>query len=98
MLPDHKRFNLGYVSARAAEATPDAVAVVDLHGGREHKITYRQLERRLSRFAAALQGLGVRAGERVALLLGNRIEFIEAMYGAMRAGCVPVMVNTKLGR
>lgn len=98
MLPDHKRFNLGYVSARAAEAVPDAVAVVDLHGGGENRITYRQLERRLNRFAAALQGLGVPAGERVALLLGNRIEFIEAMYGSMRAGCVPVMVNTKLGQ
>ena len=97
MLPDNKRFNLGYISARAAQATPDAVAIVDLYGGRENKITYRQLEQRLNRFAAALQGLAVPVGERVALLLGNRIEFVEAMYGAMRAGCVPVMVNTKLG-
>jgi len=98
MLPDHKRFNLGYISARAAEAVPDNIAVIDLQDGRENQITYRQLERRLNRFAAALLRLGVPVGERVALLLGNRIEFIEAMYGSMRAGCVPVMVNTKLGQ
>ena len=31
------------------------------------------------------------------MAVGNHFEFIEVMYGAMRAGIVPVPLNTKLG-
>jgi acyl-CoA synthetase (AMP-forming)/AMP-acid ligase II len=38
----------------------------------------------------------MRLGDRLAMSIGNRIEFIEIMFGAMRAGVVPVPLNTKL--
>src|SRR5262249_57002687 len=40
--------------------------------------------------------LGVAPGERVAMLIGNRTEFIEFFFGAMRAGAIPLPLNTRL--
>ena len=39
---------------------------------------------------------GVEPGDRVGILALNRVEFLEVLFGAMRAGCVPVMINVKL--
>src|SRR5262249_56904370 len=36
------------------------------------------------------------AGERVAMLIGTRTEFIEFFFGAMRAGAIPLPLNTRL--
>ena len=44
-----------------------------------------------------LSRLGVCAGERVAMIVGNRVEFIEFFFGAMRAGAIPLLLNTRLG-
>jgi len=46
--------------------------------------------------ASMLARLGVRAGERVAMLIGNRMEFIEFFFGSMRAGAIPLPLNTRL--
>lgn len=97
MISDGKRFNLGYLCHRAAVADAARVAVIDLHGGRERLVSYGELDRRLDRFASAVAGLGAALGSRVALLVGNRFEYIESMYGALRAGLCPVMINTRLG-
>jgi len=97
MIPDRKRFNLGYIAHRTAIAEPDRIAVIDLHGGAERIVTYGELDARLDRFASAISGLGLPLGTRVALLIGNRFEYIEAMYGILRAGLVPALVSTKLG-
>jgi long-chain acyl-CoA synthetase len=56
-------------------------------------ITYRELERATARFAAALAGLGVRPGDRVALLLPNTPQFVIGYYGALRAGAIVVASN-----
>src|SRR6185312_2958735 len=58
--------------------------------------TYRQLDQRMNRVASMLAALGVRPGERVAMLIGNRVEFIEFFFGAMRAGTIPLLLNTRL--
>ena len=97
MIPDRKRFNLGYLPHRTATAEPDAIAIVDLHGGRERHLTYGAMDARMDRVAAAFIRLGLEPGDRVALLIGNRYEYIEAMYGALRAGLCPALVSTKLG-
>ncbi|MEP7004103.1 MAG: AMP-binding protein, partial [Chloroflexota bacterium] len=64
-------------------------------GGRllEASLTYAELDRLADRFAAGLQSLGVRKGDRVALLLPNCPQFVIAFYGALRAGAVVVTCN-----
>src|ERR1700742_46062 len=48
---------------------------------------------RAARIAGGLQGLGVRQGDSVCLLMRNDIAFIEAAYGVMRLGAYAVPVN-----
>src|SRR5437899_4370900 len=59
----------------------------------EASLTYAELDRRADRFAAGLQSLGVRKGDRVALLLPNCPQFVIAFYGALGAGAVVVSCN-----
>src|SRR5882724_13682802 len=93
---DNRRRNLGFFFDAAVRRLPDKVAIIDLFGGRERCSTYRQLDERMNRVAGMLARLGVRRGERVAMLVGNRVEFIEFFFGAMRAGTVPLLLNTRL--
>jgi long-chain acyl-CoA synthetase len=46
--------------------------------------------------ASMLARLGVAPGERVAMLIGNRTEFVEFFFGSMRAGAIPLPLNTRL--
>jgi long-chain acyl-CoA synthetase len=91
-----RRRNLGFFFDQAAARVPDKVAIIDLFGGRERCSTYRQLDTRMNAVARMLARLGVRPGERVAMLIGNRTEFIEFFFGAMRAGAIPLPLNTRL--
>jgi long-chain acyl-CoA synthetase len=89
--------NLGYWSAAAAAQYPDKIAIFDLSREPPQKITYGDLQLRLDRVASTLARLGLRPGDRLAMSISNRVEFIETMFGAMRAGVIPVPLNTKLG-
>ncbi|MEQ9814088.1 MAG: class I adenylate-forming enzyme family protein [Azospirillaceae bacterium] len=89
--------NLGYWSREAADADPDKVALIDLSGVAERTLTYGELDARLDRMAAWTRSAGLVPGDRLAMVVGNNAAFIEAKFGAMRAGVVPVPVNTRLG-
>ena len=56
-------------------------------------LTWAQLRERSLRFATALFQLGVRKGDRVAIMLPNCPEFVVALYGALRIGAIPVNTN-----
>ena len=56
-------------------------------------LTWAQLRERSLRFATALFQLGVRKGDRVAIMLPNCPEFVVAFYGALRIGAIPVNTN-----
>jgi long-chain acyl-CoA synthetase len=56
-------------------------------------ITFRELDEMVSRFAAALSALGIKPGDRVAMVLPNLVQMVVATYGAFRAGAVAVMNN-----
>jgi long-chain acyl-CoA synthetase len=59
-------------------------------------ITYEQFSRDVDRLAAAMQKtLGVKKGDRVALLLGNNIAFPLALFASARAGAVSVPINKR---
>jgi fatty-acyl-CoA synthase len=60
----------------------------------EWRLSYAELQREARAAAKALLAAGVTKGSKVALLLGNRPEFVVAAYGAAMAGAVVVPVST----
>ncbi|QYX81884.1 type I polyketide synthase [Streptomyces akebiae] len=74
-----------------AERSPSRVAYAD----DERDVTYAELERRTGRLAVYLAGAGVRRGDRVAILLGNRVETVESVLAGVRAGAVGVPLNPR---
>jgi len=72
-----------------ARHSPDAVATIFF----DATLTYRELSREADAFAAGLQTLGVRKGDRVALILPNCPQYVIAFYGALRAGAAVVPCN-----
>ncbi len=57
------------------------------------QLTYRQLMDQVNRFAAAMAALGVRKGDRIALMLPNLPQFVIGFYGAMKLGAIVVNTN-----
>jgi fatty-acyl-CoA synthase len=83
------------VLAARARLHPDTPALVDTRSGREH--SYAEASQRAGRTAAYLRDqLGVRAGDRVGLLSGNRAEIIELLVACGRIGAVLVPLNWRL--
>lgn len=56
-------------------------------------LTWAEVDAHVDAFAGRVGQLGLQAGDRVALLLGNSIEFVVAYFGALRAGLVVVPMN-----
>jgi fatty-acyl-CoA synthase len=61
-------------------------------GSAEATFSYTAVERMSARFGGALQALGLRKGDRVALILPNNDDFVLCFLGALRAGVVPVPI------
>jgi fatty-acyl-CoA synthase len=78
--------------ARHAHATPDSVAI-RFEG---ESITWARLHERVRRLAAAFAGWGVRPGDRIAILMTNRPEFVEATLAANVIGAIAVPVSFRL--
>jgi len=57
--------------------------------------SFAELSRGVDRLARGLIALGVKPGEKVALWMVNRPEFIEAMFAVMKIGAVLVPINTR---
>src|SRR5690606_9471262 len=75
-----------------AEGRGERPAVIDDQG----RYSYAELTERANRFANALEALDVRRGERLLLVLLDTVDFPVAFLGAIKAGVVPVPVNTLL--
>lgn len=75
--------------SRALRQHRPLTAVID----GERRRTFGEVDERSRRFSAALDALGVRRGARIALLLTNRLEFIELDVAVLRSGHVKVAVN-----
>jgi len=74
---------------RAAERYPDRTAIIYLG----ERITYRKLVEQIRRFATALDGLGIRKGDKIMLYIPNCPQFLIAYFGAHLIGAVPVPVS-----
>lgn len=67
-------------------------AIIDDRG----QYTYGELAERIGRFANAVHRLGIHREQRILLCLHDGIDFPTAFLGAIKAGIVPVAVNTQL--
>jgi acyl-CoA synthetase (AMP-forming)/AMP-acid ligase II len=77
--------------ARIARETPQRIALVD--GARS--IDYGQFWHQAQAFAEELRHQGIANGDRLALLLPNRIEAAVAIYGGWLAGAIVVPLNVQ---
>ena len=81
-----------FVDRHVAENRGERLVFVDPR----RSLTYAQLRDASARFGAALLAAGVAREHRIALILLDTVEFPIAFWGALRAGVVPVPVNTLL--
>jgi acyl-coenzyme A synthetase/AMP-(fatty) acid ligase len=59
-------------------------------------LTYGELQSRCNRFGNALRGLGVRQEERIAMIMLDTVDLPVVFWGAIKAGIVPIPINTLL--
>ena len=78
--------------ATAAERPDQELLVMHDPGG--GRIGYAAVDAAANRTARLLRDLGVRPGDRVAILAHNGLEYVRAWYGALKAGAVAVPLNT----
>lgn len=62
----------------------------------EQRLTYAEFGRRVEQVAGGLAARGIGPGDRVALLLGNRVEFVLTVYAVLRLGAIAVPMGTRL--
>ena len=83
---DYPEMSVPQVLEKASNEYPNKLAIIF----EEVAITYEKLEEHVKRFASALQSLGIKKGDRVAVYLLNCPQFIIATYGALKAGAMVV--------
>jgi len=84
--------------ARWARETPDAIAIRHEHeDGTRGSVTYRALDRDADRLAAALRKLGVGRGDRVAIVMPQRVETAVAHIAIYRLGAVAMPLSMLFG-
>lgn len=83
---------VGLLSRHYAEVKPEETALIAAGGAR----SFRALHENANRLAHVLRDLGLRAGDAVALLLGNQPEFVEAYMAALRIGLRVTPINWHL--
>ncbi|MCG3188226.1 MAG: Acetyl-coenzyme A synthetase [Burkholderiaceae bacterium] len=93
------RFNIAEVCcARWARQTPEAVAIRCEHdNGARLRVSYGQLHRQANRAANLLRALGVRRGDRVAIVLPQRIETAVANMAVYTIGAVAMPLSMLFG-
>lgn len=82
------------ITAQRAHLKPDAIAFRDLVSGAE--LTYSQLDANVQRVAGMFQANDVEAGDRVAVLCRNRVEFFELLFACAKVGAVLVPFNWRM--
>ncbi|HSW35752.1 MAG TPA: long-chain fatty acid--CoA ligase [Candidatus Limnocylindrales bacterium] len=86
---DYPEISLYQYIKAATDDYPDLVALVFFG----NEITFREMHENIDRIAAALAGLGVKKGDRVALMMPNCPQYVYTFYACMKLGAVVVQVN-----
>jgi len=87
-----KSMNIGWWVQRWSELNPEKTAILF----EEEKISYSQLDARANEVCCWLQSVGIEKGDRVAVMLDNRPEFIELYLACARLGSIFVPINFRL--
>jgi 4-hydroxybenzoate-CoA ligase len=83
---------IDFVDRHVAEGRGDKTAFIDP----SRTLTYAELAHSVARVGPMLARLGVEQENRIAIVLLDTVQFPVLFWGAVRAGVVPVMLNTRL--
>lgn len=90
-------YNIGVdVCDKWAHCT-DRLALIDITGTKATRFTFTDLSRRSNRWAHALAGLGIRRGDRVAIILSQRPETAVAHIAIYKRGAIAVPLAVLFG-
>ena len=84
-----------FVDRHVAEGRGGKIAFREADGA-QRELSYARLQQEAGRFAGALYRHGCRREERIAMIVLDQIEFPVVFWGAMKAGAIPVPLNTML--
>ncbi len=84
--------NIGLFLAKRARLEPKKIGLI--YEGRE--ISYKEWNERANRAANGFAGLGIKAGDRVGLMMMNSPEFLECFFGLAKIGAISVPLNWRL--
>ncbi|AGK50375.1 AMP-binding enzyme family protein [Burkholderia thailandensis MSMB121] len=93
---DEFNWALDYFDAIARGNDKPALWIVDAATGDGAQYTFAQMSERSARIANWLRGIGVARGDRILLMLPNRVELWDAMLAAMKLGAVVLPATTQL--
>lgn len=89
---DSRPASIWAMVAEAAARNPDGEALIC----GDERMTWREVAEKSAQVAAGFKEIGLKPSDRIALLIGNRIEFVLALYGAAHLGLVSVLLSTRL--
>jgi fatty-acyl-CoA synthase len=84
--------NVGSLFRSRVDAAPERLAITDL----QQSLTYADLNQRVNRLANYLSGVGIRHGDRVALLARNCIAYLEVELACAKIGAIVAAQNWRL--
>jgi long-chain acyl-CoA synthetase len=84
--------NIGDVARINARYYPDKTAIMDSL----KTLTWKMVNERANRLSNALMGLGLKKGDRIAILLYNTSEYLESIFACAKAGLIFVPINFRL--
>jgi fatty-acyl-CoA synthase len=85
-------WDVGYITRKRADMHPEKTAIIF----EDQPITYKELNDGVNRCAHLFQRRGIRKGDRIAAVLLNCIEFLEAYFAAAKLGAIFVPLNWRL--
>jgi benzoate-CoA ligase family protein len=92
-LPDRFNVAVPFIDRHVGEGRGSKVVIRTVHG---ETVTYAELAERVNRAGNALPALGLRPGDRLMMVVKDCPAFFYLFWGAIKAGIVPIPLNTML--
>src|SRR5574341_1109014 len=84
--------NVGHLLTKASRTYPERPALV--YG--DKRFTYQETNERVNRFANTLKELGLKKGDRLAIVQRNCFHILETIFACFKAGMAVVPINIRL--